>query len=220
MQTFSTPAPITATLDIPAGRVQFIASDRTDTTVEVLPADASKNRDVKLAEDTTVDYRDGDLRIAATTKNQYFGASGSIQVTVHLPAGSHLRAKTSASELRTTGRLGEVTFDGAYRHITIDEAATIHLTATDGDVEIGHLHGPAQISTARGDIRVTEATAGTVVLSTQLGNISIGAAAGVSAALDARTVSGRVHNALKNDGTTQLDIRATTTQGDITARSL
>ena len=39
MQKFDTPAPISAVLDIPAGRVQFIAADRADTTVEVLPAE-------------------------------------------------------------------------------------------------------------------------------------------------------------------------------------
>ena len=56
MQKFDTPAPISAVLDIPAGRIQFIAADRADTTVEVLPANASKSRDVKAAEQTTVDY--------------------------------------------------------------------------------------------------------------------------------------------------------------------
>ena len=39
MQKFDTPAPISAVLDIPAGRIQFIAADRADTTVEVLPAE-------------------------------------------------------------------------------------------------------------------------------------------------------------------------------------
>lgn len=34
MQTFDTPAPISALLDVPAGRIRFIAADRTDTTVE------------------------------------------------------------------------------------------------------------------------------------------------------------------------------------------
>ena len=63
MQKFDTPAPISAVLDIPAGRIQFIAADRADTTVEVLPADASKSRDVKAAEQTTVAYADGVLRI-------------------------------------------------------------------------------------------------------------------------------------------------------------
>jgi hypothetical protein len=53
-----------------------------------------------------------------------------------------------------------------------------------------------------------------------MGEISVGAAAGVSAALDASTGHGRIHNALKNDGTAELEIHATTGQGDITARSL
>ena len=63
MQKFDTPAPISAVLDIPAGRIQFIAADRADTTVEVLPADPAKSRDVKAAEQTTVAYADGVLRI-------------------------------------------------------------------------------------------------------------------------------------------------------------
>jgi DUF4097 and DUF4098 domain-containing protein YvlB len=220
MQTFDTPAPISTVLDIPAGHVRFIAADRADTTVEVLPLDASKSRDVKAAEQTTIDYADGVLRIETPAKNQYLGLSGSIEVTIELPAGSRVKAKAGSAELRTVGRLGDVAFDGAYRQIQIDEAASVRLTAVDGDVEIGRLGGPAQISTARGDIRIAEAMGGTVVLSTQSGDISIGAAVGVSAALDAGTGRGRITNALKNDGTPELDIHATTSNGDVTARSL
>ncbi|MFD0850767.1 hypothetical protein ACFQ07_00805, partial [Actinomadura adrarensis] len=61
---------------------------------------------------------------------------------------------------------------------------------------------------------------GTVVLSTQSGDITVTAAAGVSASLDASTGQGRISNALTNTGTADLDIHATTAQGDITARSL
>ncbi|MET9077925.1 hypothetical protein ABZX95_38585, partial [Streptomyces sp. NPDC004232] len=66
----------------------------------------------------------------------------------------------------------------------------------------------------------TEAMGGTVVLSTQSGDITVGAAAGVSASLDAGTGHGRISNALKNDGSADLDIRATTSNGDIAAHSL
>ncbi|MFF4142314.1 DUF4097 family beta strand repeat-containing protein [Streptomyces sp. NPDC001698] len=221
MQKFDTPAPISAVLDIPAGRVQFIAADRADTTVEVLPANPSKKRDVQTAEQTTVAYTDGVLQIhTPEPKNQVFGPSGSLEVTVQLPAGSRVEGKAAGSELRGVGRLGDVVFEGAYRQIKIDEAASVRLTAIDGNVEVGRLGGPAEISTARGDIRITEAVRGTVVLRTQSGDISVAAAGGVSAALDAGTGYGRVSNSLKNDGTLELDIRATTSQGDITARSL
>ncbi|MET9677758.1 hypothetical protein ABZY68_32410, partial [Streptomyces sp. NPDC006482] len=63
MQNFATAAAIVTVLDIPAGRIRLIAADRADTTVEVLPADATKSRDVKAAEQVTVDFADGVLRI-------------------------------------------------------------------------------------------------------------------------------------------------------------
>ncbi|WKK22223.1 DUF4097 family beta strand repeat-containing protein [Streptomyces olivoreticuli] len=221
MQKFDTPAPIAAVLDIPAGRVQFIAADRADTTVEVRPASPSKSRDARTAEQTIVTYADGVLRIhTPEPKSQLFGPSGALEVTVQLPAGSRVEARAAGSELRGVGRLGDVVFEGAYRQIKIDEAAGVRLTAVDGDVEVGRLNGSAEISTARGDIRITEAVRGTVVLRTQSGDISVGAAAGVSAALDAGTDYGRISNSLKSDGTAGLAIRATTSHGDITARSL
>lgn len=221
MQKYDTPAPISAVLDIPAGRIQFAAADRADTTVKVLPADPAKKRDVEAAERTGVDLADGVLTIrTAEPRNQLLGGGGSVEVSVQLPAGSRIEAKTASTELSGTGRLGDVVFEGAYRRIRIEEAASVRLTAVDGDVEIGRLDGPAEISTARGDIRIGEAVRGAVVLRTQSGSITVSAAAGVSATLDADTAYGRVSNSLKNDGTAGLDIRATTSQGDITARSL
>jgi DUF4097 and DUF4098 domain-containing protein YvlB len=221
MQKFDTPAPISAVLDIPAGRVQFIAADRADTAVEVLPADATKGRDVKMAEQTSVEYGDGVLRIEASAKNRYFGPSGSIEVTVQLPAGSQVEVKAASAELRAVGRFGDVAFEGAHGAIKIDEAASARITSVAGDVTVGRLGGSAQISTAKGDIRVAEAVGGTLVVSTQAGDVSIGAAAGVSAALDAGTTFGRIHNSLKNaEGTAALNIHATTAYGDIVARSL
>ncbi|WP_369170143.1 DUF4097 family beta strand repeat-containing protein [Streptomyces sp. R28] len=222
MQKFETPAPVSAVLDIPAGRIQFIAADRADTTVEVRPVDASKGRDVKAAEQIEVVYGDGVLRVEApAAKNRILGAFGSVEVTVQLPAGSRVEAKAAAAELRVVGRLGDIDFEGAHGAVRIDEAASVRLTAT-GDVSVGRLGGPAEISTQQGAIHIAEAVHGTVVLTTQMGDLSIGAARGVSASLDAGTSYGRINNSLKNtDGAAAgLNIRATTAHGDITARSL
>ncbi|GAA2363112.1 DUF4097 family beta strand repeat-containing protein [Dactylosporangium salmoneum] len=221
MQKFDTPAPIAAVLDIPAGRVQLIAADRADTTVEVRPADASKGRDAKAAEQAKVEYVDGVLRIEVEAKHQILGPSGSVEVTVQLPAGSRVEAKAASAEFRVVGRLGDVVFDGAHGAIKVDEAASARLTVQAGDVSIGRLNGPAEITTAKGDIRIAEAVRGAVVLRTQAGDVEVGAARGVSAALDAGTERGRIHNSLKNaDGSPDLHIHATTAYGDIVARSL
>ncbi|MFD3683589.1 DUF4097 family beta strand repeat-containing protein [Nocardiopsis sp. NPDC058631] len=223
MHTFATPAPVSAVLDIPAGRIQFIAADRADTTVEVLPVNASKGRDVKAAEQTTVDYADGVLRIhTLASENQLFGPSGSVEVTVQLPVGSRIEAKAAGFELRGVGRLGDVAFEGAQGPVKLDEAASARLTLQDGDVSVGRLGGPARISVSKGDITITEAVHGLVELRTESGQISVGAAAGVSASMDAGTSYGRIHNALNNtDGADAgLNIHASTSYGDITARSL
>ncbi|WP_416975435.1 DUF4097 family beta strand repeat-containing protein [Streptomyces sp. 4F14] len=223
MQKFETPAAITAALTVSAGRIQLIAADRTDTTVEIRPADSTKSRDVKTAEQTTVSYDAavGVLRIdTPAPKNQLLGGLGSVEVTVQLPAGSHVEATSDAAELRGVGRLGDVTFKGGYREVKLDEAASAQLAAHDGDITVGRLTGPGEISTQRGTVRVNEAMRGTLALSTQQGDIEVVAAQGVSASLDAGTSFGRVSNSLKNDGTSTLSITATVAQGDITARSL
>ncbi|MFC8914745.1 DUF4097 family beta strand repeat-containing protein [Streptomyces sp. NPDC047821] len=222
MQKFSTPAAISAVLDVPAGLIRLIAADRSDTTVEVLPANAAKSRDVKAAEQMEVTYGDGVLRIAAPAAgNRVLGPSGSVEITVQLPAGSHVEAKAAAAEFRGVGRLGDVTFGDGYRSVKLDEAASARLSALDGDITVGRLTGPADISTQRGDIHITEAVRGTVTLRVQQGDITVGAARGVSASLDAGTGYGRIHNSLQNTGGQGgLDIHATTAHGDITARSL
>ncbi|MFE6336217.1 DUF4097 family beta strand repeat-containing protein [Streptomyces sp. NPDC057798] len=223
MQTFATPAAITAVLDIPGGRIQIIAADRTDTTVEIRPAAPAKNRDTKAAEQVQVAYDEGVLCITAPeATNRLLGSLGSVEVTVQLPAGSRIQAKADAAELRGVGRLGHVDFDGGYRSVKLDEIAGARLTAHDATITVGRLTGPADITTQRGDIHITEATHGTVTLTTQQGDIEIGAAPGVSATLDAGTGYGRVHNSLKNSegSAAPLALHATTTHGDITARSL
>jgi DUF4097 and DUF4098 domain-containing protein YvlB len=221
MQKFDTPTPISAVLDIPAGRILFVAADRADTTVEVLPADAGKRRDVKVAEQTKVEYGDGVLRIEASAKNQILGPSGSIEVTVQLPAGSRVQVKAASAEIRGVGRFGDVVFDAAQGAIKLDEAESVRSTVAAGDISVGRLNGAAEITVAKGDIQIAEAVRGTLVLRTQMGDVSVGAARGVSASLDAGTGYGRIHNSLKNiDGTADLDIHATTGYGDIVARSI
>ncbi|MCB5168479.1 DUF4097 domain-containing protein [Streptomyces bambusae] len=222
MQKFPATAPVSALVDVPAGRIRFIASDRADATVEVRPANAGKSADVAAAEAVAVDFADGVLRIETPeAKNRFVGDSGTVEVTVQLPAGSGVEAKAAAGEFQAVGPLGDVTFDGAQGSITLDEVAAARLTLLDGDISVVRLGGSAEITTQRGAIRIAEAVHGSVVLSTQQGEISVGAARGVSAALFAGTSYGRIHNSLNNtEGTADLAIRATTSFGDITARGL
>ena len=136
-------------------------------------------------------------------------------------AGSRIEGKAAFAELRGVGRFGDVAGE-AYGGVKIDEAASVRVSAHAGDVTVGRLAGPAEISTQKGDVHIAEATSGTVVLRTQVGDVTVGAAHGVSASLDTGTGYGRIHNTLMNTegATAGLNIHATTGHGDITARSL
>jgi hypothetical protein len=208
MQKFDTEAPVSVVLDVPAGRIQFIAADRADATAEVRPANPSKGRDVKTAEQTTVEFRDGVLRIVTPQDNHRLlgTASGSLEVTVQLPAGSRVDAKAALAEFRGVGRLGDVTIEGAQGTVKLDETAAATLTLQAGDITVGRLAGPAHLNTRKGDIHITEAVHGTHTLHTDAGNLTI-------------DTDGRINNTLTNNGTPQLTIHATTSYGDITART-
>lgn len=223
MQTFDTPTAISVALGIPAGRIQLIAADRADTTVEVRPTDATRTRDVAAAERIQVGYDDGVLRVqAAEPEGRLLGSSGSVDVTIQLPAGSQVEAEAASAELRAVGRLGDVTFEVAAGTVKLDETAQASLTLQSGDITVGRLGGPGHLSTQQGDLTVTEAVDGDITLRTQHGDITIGAARGASATLDAGTTYGRVRNELTSaaGAAAGLAIHATTADGDIVARSL
>ena len=222
MQKFATTAPIAAVVAVPAGQLRFIAADRADVTVEVRPSNVGRSKDVKATEETSVSFADGVLRVAAPeARNQLFGASGSVEVTVQLPAGSSLDVKAAAADLRGVGRLGDVVFEAAQGPVKLDEAGDVRVVLQDGGIAVGRLNGSAALTTARGDLNVAEAVRGSLVLDTKAGSITVGAARGTSAVLDAGTTLGRISNTLQNTAGTdaELTVRATTALGDITAHA-
>ncbi|MFJ3900170.1 DUF4097 family beta strand repeat-containing protein [Streptomyces sp. NPDC090025] len=223
MNKFQTSAPVTAIIDIPAGRIELVAVDGLSAaTVDVRPADADKSRDVTEAERIRIGFADGVLRIESPeAESKVFGKFGSLDVTVQLPAGSRVQAKAAAADLVGTGRLGDIDFEAAQGDVTLDATGAARLVVQAGDLTVGRLGGAAELRTQKGSLRVAEAVTGAVLLETMQGDISIGAAPGVSATLDAGTAQGRISNSLRNsDGAAAaLNIRATTMQGDIAAHS-
>ena len=218
MQKFDTPARISAVLDVAAGRIQFIAADRADTTVEVLPANPSESRDVQTAErppSPTPTASCGSTPPSPRTARPLRTPGG------HRPAARRLPHRGQGRQLRAPRRRPPWR-RRLRRRVPRDqdhEAASVRLAATDGDVEVGRLNGPRR-SAPQG------ATSGSPRPC---------AARSCSAPIPATFRSrrrrrlgrpGRRHRLRPHQqrpqehGTADLDIRATTSHGDITARSL
>ncbi|WP_066375941.1 DUF4097 family beta strand repeat-containing protein [Herbidospora mongoliensis] len=202
MPKFPTPQTITAKIDVPMGLVRIIAGDRADTIVDVRPSDPAGSADVKAAEQTKVEFAGGVLSISAP-EGRRFGRSGSIQVTVELPAGSVIEGSGMATDFRTEGRFGGT-----------------RVQTAKGDISLGTTDGPVIADTAQGDIRVQEAVSGLHDLKTSAGQIEIAVAEGVSAGLQATTGHGSLRDHRKKfDGNLTVDIQAITSYGDIIVRS-
>jgi hypothetical protein len=191
MPTFDTPEPISVTVELGVGDLRIVASDRTDTTVEVRPSDAAKKADVTAAEHTRVEHAGGRLLIKAPKSwRQYTfrGGGESIDVQIELPAGSHLRGDTGVAALRCQGRLGECRYKTGAGDIQLDQTAAVQLRTGIGDITLEQADGDAELSTGSGSVRIDRID-GAAVVKNSNGDTWIGQ---VSGDLRVNAANGRI----------------------------
>jgi DUF4097 and DUF4098 domain-containing protein YvlB len=177
MPSFDTPQPISVTANVAAGSIQFSASDRLDTVVEVRPRDPKKDKDVRVAEQTEVTYASGVLTIR-TPKGRYLvGPTGSVDVTVELPAGSRVDTTGSWTQVLGEGRLGEVRVKTSSGDVRLDATGPLKLTASHGSITVDRVEGLAEITTSSGSLRVG-VVEGSAVLKNSHGSTTVGTAIG------------------------------------------
>ena len=180
MPTFDTPEPISVTIDISVGDTRIIASDRTDTVVEVRPSSDSKTSDIEAADQTRVEYADGRLLIKTPkhwTQYTPFRRVGSIDVTIELPTGSHLDGDSEMGKFHSEGQLGGCTLKTAMGDIRLDQTGTLHADTAYGDITVDRATGDADVTTASGEIRIREIN-GAALIKNSDGDTRVGEAAG------------------------------------------
>jgi DUF4097 and DUF4098 domain-containing protein YvlB len=178
MPKFDTPEPIIATIDIGAGHVVVRASDRADTVVEVHPTNRSDDGDVQTAEQAQVTFADGRLLVKAPRSKRWslFGRPPMIDVTVDLPTGSRVDAKSWA-DYRSEGRVGDSVFETAAGAIRLEQTGRLRLRTSAGDVSVSRSAGPVDASTSSGKVWLGEVD-GTAMVKTSNGDITVGEVSG------------------------------------------
>jgi DUF4097 and DUF4098 domain-containing protein YvlB len=178
MPTFDTPEPITATIELAIGDVQISATDRDATVVEVRASDASNAEDVKAAELTRVEYANEELLVKAPKLRSWLSRSGgSIDVTIELPAGSHVHGIVAMGDVRCDGRLGDCRIKTGLGRIRLDQVDTLNLRSGAGDISVDHATGRAEVTAGSGDVRLRELDASAVIKNSN-GDTWVGAARG------------------------------------------
>jgi hypothetical protein len=173
MPTFATPDPITATVEVAGAKVQVTASDRTDTVVLVEPLNAASRKDVKVADRTKIDLADGRLSVKTTTPGD---KSGSVSITIDLPAGSGLAAYLAHSSVQADGPVGQCELHLASGRVQLDRINALRADISAGEVEIGHIAGRADIEGGAFAVRIGD-VGGPAGITSSGGQVWIGHAA-------------------------------------------
>src|SRR3984893_14452457 len=242
MPKFDTPEPITARIEIAAGRVRLNATDRDDTLVEVRPCNESRAADVRAAERTRIDFAHGTLTVSAGRWGPFGARTGAVEIAVELPSRSRLDVSVASAQVRADGEyahcrmaspsgdLAAGTTNGSVSVSTASGDASIgalngDLTfqAASGRLTVERLHGTLKTRTASGSVAVATAVDGEISAHTASGEVEVGVAAGTAARLDIVTASGGVTSELqpsagpaRRAATLLLHVR--TASGDVTVR--
>jgi hypothetical protein len=186
---FSTPAPIEVSFELQAARLEFVASDRSDTVVTVAPRNPERQGDLNAVQQTTVELTDGRLSIISTTRVwKIIGSSDSIVVTIELPNDSRIGGKIAFGNVRGTGRFADTRIKSSYGDLAFDELGPAELRTSSGDITVGSVTGDVDLNTSNGGIRV-DVIDGSAVAKTSNGEIAIGE---VTGSLQANTSTGSI----------------------------
>jgi DUF4097 and DUF4098 domain-containing protein YvlB len=177
MRTFDTPQPITVSIELGVGDVRIDASDRSDTTVDVRPSDPGKRGDVAAAEQTRVEYANGNLLVKGPTgwRQWVSSKSDSVDVEITLPSRSDVRVEAGVASVRSSGVLGEVRCK-VVGDVSLASVGSVDLKNGAGDVAIDRAAGKLTVSTGSGAIRIGRVDGPAVVRNanghTEIGEVS------------------------------------------------
>jgi DUF4097 and DUF4098 domain-containing protein YvlB len=181
MPTFDTPEPIAVDVELGAGDVRIVASDRADTVVEVRPSDPNKKAHVAAAQQTRVDFASGRLTVRGPRGGwrqfSFRGGNESVDVEIAVPAGSQLRYEAGMADLHCAGRLGECRVKSGAGRIEIDQAGPIRFKIGAGDITVHEATGHTEVTSGSGALHIGTID-GTAVIRNANGETSIGTVTG------------------------------------------
>lgn len=185
---FNATGPIEAEISLPAGNVNLAAAQTQTVTVSLLPEKGSGGRAEKLIADTEVSFEGGTLTVKVPKRAQLRG-DASLDLTVELPGGSSVAARTASADVTCTGELGALEGYTASGDVTADRiAGHASLATASGDVRLTDAAGDVSVDTASGDATI-QRVGGDLTAKTASGDLRIAQAGGSA---EIRTASGDV----------------------------
>jgi hypothetical protein len=166
----------------------------------------------------------GDIWVNEVTGESVLDA-GSGMVEVGAAAGN-LRLKVGSGDVaigRAAAALEANLGSGSFEVAFVGGLAV--LRSGSGDIRVGEAAAALEAATGSGDVSVEQTRRGTIKATTASGDVRIGVPAGVPVWTDIRTLTGEIRSDLRGagqpaPGQDHLEIRITTSSGDVLLREL
>jgi DUF4097 and DUF4098 domain-containing protein YvlB len=220
MPTFATPDPITARVDASSGSIRLLATERSDTVVEVRPRDESRSADVRSAEQARVYYANGKLAVSPAKFGLLGYRMGAVDIVIELPSRSRVHVAVASADVHADGEFAAKIATASGDAAIADLDGDAKFQAASGSLLLDRLRGNVKSQTASGSVSVAAAVNGAVVAHTSSGDVEIGIPDGTAAQLDIITGSGIVTNRLQpsegpEEGDDTVVVQVRTGSGDV-----
>jgi hypothetical protein len=227
MRTFPTPTPVAVTIEANFADVQVVASERSDTVVDIRPTDPDDRAHVEVAEATRVELLSDHMHVIAPKSSLLARIlnSPSLDIVISLPSGSAVRADLGAGNVEAAGTLGHCTVRTGAGNIRLGDTGSLDARSGTGDILVGDVAGDATLETPAGHTQIASASGNVTIkngstgprIGTVGGDLRVRAGHGrievesVAGCVDARTA----HGAVVIGVATGTDVDFTTSYGDL-----
>ena len=194
---FETPRPVHLFTEIGKGTVKVVATDTTDTRVDITGRDA----------DQVEVHQSGDqVSVKGPRQRGIFG-DNRLDVVVTLPVGSQAAVRTGSADISVTGTVSQSQLKSGSGDVEVDvvDGALVVETGS-GDVRVEEVRAELKVKSGSGDVLVVDAGS-TALVSTGSGNVQLWTTRGPAVV---KTGSGDV-----KVGDASADVTFTTGSGDM-----
>lgn len=162
---FETHRPVHLFAEIGKGSVKVVATDTTETHVEIAGRDADQVEVRQDGEQVSV--------VAPRLRGGFLGGDSRLDVVVTLPTHSDVAVRTGSASITVEGTVGTGQLKSGSGDVEVDAADRALVVETgSGDISVDHARSDLKVKSGSGDVAVGEATAA-VVVSTGSGDVQL-----------------------------------------------
>ena len=188
MTVFALSEPAEVRIEIQVGRVDLVATDRSDVVVTVSPSNPRRSGDRSAAEEVRVDRAGGAVRIIGPSRLNLLGPGDSVDVLVEVPVTTTATVDLKYGSVNASGALSAGRMDVSYGNLTVERAARLDLSVGHGEVRVSRATGDAELRLKSGSAQLGRID-GALRLSGSNASVLVDA---VGASADVTTSSGAV----------------------------